>query len=368
MITGKHKHELQQLRVENIALKELVVNLKSQVGQSDQHLQEVLAATKSKQNQLKEHERLNQLWLECCKQIHTISDDLSRASSGLAEQRNGFEDSRQLFTQIIDMLTDTTAATVQISSDTQQANVAVHGLKSEMDGINNFVDIIRGISEQTNLLALNAAIEAARAGEQGRGFAVVADAVRSLAKNSSEASNEISILINNVNAKMGGVIHGIEEVGKNAEQITNKTQAITNTAELIVTFSQDMFDVINVSATDSFLQSAKMDHVMWKQDVYKVMLRASEKPPSGFTDYKTSLLGKWYFEGEGAEKYSNYRSFKQLEAPHQKVYELGFTAMNAQLQGDITLTIKCLGLMEKASFELVNILTSLSNEISIAKE
>jgi methyl-accepting chemotaxis protein len=262
MITGKHKHELQQLRVENIALKELAVNLKSQVGQSDQHLQEVLAETKSKQNHLKEHERLNQLWLECCEQIHTIRDDLSRASSGLAEQRSGFEDSRQLFTQIIDMLTNTTAATVQISSDTQQANVAVHGLKSEMDGINNFVDIIRGISEQTNLLALNAAIEAARAGEQGRGFAVVADAVRSLAKNSSEASNEISILINNVNAKMGGVIHGIEEVGKNAEQITNKTQAITNIAELIVTFSQDMFDVINVSATDSFLQSAKMDHVM----------------------------------------------------------------------------------------------------------
>jgi hypothetical protein len=368
MIMGKHKYELQQLRAENTALKEHVSKLKAQVEQSNGHLQDELTKTQGKQKSLIENESINQLWLESCEQMYLIRDDVSRKSSDLFNHRDDFEDSRELFTQIILMLTNTTAATVQISTDTQQANISVHGLKSEMDGINNFVDIIRGISDQTNLLALNAAIEAARAGEQGRGFAVVADAVRSLAKRSAEASNEISILINKVNTQMGGVIHGIEEVGKNGEQITNKTQSITNTADLIVTLSRNMLDVITVTATDSFLQSVKMDHVIWKQDVYKVLLGQSDKPPSDFTEHTMCRLGKWYFEGEGAQKHVHYRSFKLLASPHQKVHEYGFAAMNAHLQGDISMAIKNMGFMEKASLEVIDLLTSLSNEISVAKK
>jgi methyl-accepting chemotaxis protein len=75
---------------------------------------------------------------------------------------------------------------------TGRADDVMQDLAAASVQIGEIVNLITSIAEQTKLLALNASIEAARAGEAGKGFTVVANEVKELARQTSEAIDEIA--------------------------------------------------------------------------------------------------------------------------------------------------------------------------------
>jgi hypothetical protein len=358
------KSELEKLQLENQHLKQENAKLIQAIEQAQQENLSISGDLDMLSDRAQHQESLCKLSLQSGDLLSQIRESLAASSTELIAHRDDFNASQQLFDQIKDMLASTIRATSVISNDSQEASNSVDELNEVTKGINDFVNIIKGISDQTNLLALNAAIEAARAGEQGRGFAVVADEVRTLAQRSAEASNEISVLIEQVNSQMKDVISSINGVGERSIKISDSTGSIDKTANRIVEFSQNMYTVITNSTADAFLQTVKMDHVVWKMEVYQVMLGLSNKSPDDFADHTMCRLGKWYYEGEGKNKYTSFSAFKKLEKPHAEVHQNGLAALNANLAGDKKNAAHYLALMESASFVVVEQLSQLAHQIA----
>ncbi|WP_236596923.1 methyl-accepting chemotaxis protein [Paraburkholderia hiiakae] len=145
-------------------------------------------------------------------------------------------------TASINSIADNSRGADQLAKDTQQeaergakavtrSIEAMELINRSSEDIGEIIKVIGEIASQTNLLAFNAAIEAARAGEHGLGFSVVADEVRKLAERSSQATKEISKLINESVKRVAQGSEISKQAGEAFEKIvagvSRTTQAIS---------------------------------------------------------------------------------------------------------------------------------------------
>lgn len=127
---------------------------------------------------------------------------------------------------------DSLHSAVKGEEEIGQLILSMKEIASSSQKISEMLSVIDDIAFQTNLLSLNAAVEAARAGEHGKGFAVVADAVRSLAARSAQSAKEIEQMVSITQ-------HNIEVGVKNADRGSEVLRLIVNSAEKVGNLTEE---------------------------------------------------------------------------------------------------------------------------------
>lgn len=298
--------------------------------------------------------------VDSLQQISGIRESVLLSFQTIDAESNSIADINQLFDKSSHVLEKIVKDMSGLNTQMVSMSERISGLSTTADNINKFVSTITSISDQTNLLALNAAIEAARAGDAGRGFSVVADEVRALATETNKSATEVSELVNGIIQSTAKAVSGVNELRGNNEELEVGINTLNDSYESMVSHCDSMKRTINDGSLVAFIQTVKLDHVVWKAEVYAVICGYSDKQPEDFADHTSCRLGQWYSENAG-KAVSKNSAFREIDGPHAAVHQCGLAAMKAQRNGDNVTADAKLVEMERTSERVMGLLDRLAD-------
>lgn len=166
---------------------------------------------------------------------------------------------------------------VDLHESVEQIARTVQTLDQSTGAIGEAADLISSIADQTNLLALNAAIEAARAGEHGRGFSVVADEVRNLASRTTESTQGIHNVIEQLRERAKDAVNVSQQGEQTAADGVEKVRLADNALTEIAHAIEQIADMSTQMASAVEEQSGVAGHVNEQVEQISAIARQTQQ-------------------------------------------------------------------------------------------
>ena len=254
-----------------------------------------------------------------------LTSQLSREALAAASQAH------QRSTEGREVLGQSITRMHQLSQRANASRELIEALSQRSEEIQRVTLVIQSIVSQTNLLALNAAIEAARAGEHGRGFAVVADEVRGLAGRTATATDEVGVMVADIQQRTGQVVEQIRQLSADLHTGVEQVEQAGEQLETIASLAADVEGQVNEIAQGTDTNRTQLDSLFHAVEQMRSDLTVS--------DQQTRQLAEAAVQMEGqAETISERLAEVGLDDYHQRIYDLareGASQIAAQFEADL---------------------------------
>lgn len=189
--------------------------------------------------------------LEMGNAITDIDGDVQILSDNSNHMDKANEDAAKSIETVLDSSNQSSAIVEKITNQIEETNQAI-------SSINEAVDLIMDITGQTSLLSLNASIEAARAGQAGRGFAVVADEIKKLSEQSAQGADAIKQVADNIFEKSNESVALVNEV----KELIGKEQED-------ISMTKESFEILSKTINDNLVAVSRISEKTKQLDTIK---------------------------------------------------------------------------------------------------
>ncbi len=213
----------------------MAANLTEQVKQI---AQVAIAVNRSSEELMAESQKMSSAAEQTAAQAATVSASSEQVNANSQSVATGVEEMTASIKEIAKNATEAARVATSAVNTAETTNETITKLGQSSTEIGNVIKVITSIAQQTNLLALNATIEAARAGDAGKGFAVVANEVKELAKQTANATEDISLKIEAIQddtkdsveaiGLITGIINQINDIQNTIASAVEEQTATTN--------------------------------------------------------------------------------------------------------------------------------------------
>ena len=307
-----------------------------------------------------EHKDLLNTVLKGSEFLEITRGSMQKGSESSIDTERKIVNSGSVLTQVVSSMDELFKSIVSIQEKSDNSCKNLDAINNGLATIQGLTNDINKVSEQTNLLALNASIEAARAGEAGRGFSVVAQEVKKLAGEAKEVSENIKKLTETFTSDIELMTQQSKSINDECDNISLVSERVKITINEIIELSTLTSDSVKQNAKEGFLNLVRLDHAIWKLGIYNKIAN-NDLDPSTVVSHHNCRLGKWYYQGEGLESYSQLKSYKDLEQPHADVHTYGKLAIEEIAAGNIEQGLDMLHKMEDASLAVIGKLADLES-------